>query len=76
MVPEYTDIDDSCREAYEQMCSRGWNLAAEVLTAGHISLTIEDRAEGRDIDIRVIGNGPGVQAAIEEMLKKQFPATV
>lgn len=69
-VVQFTDIGDEFREAYATMLGRGWNLAAEHLMSGMISLTIEDREEGEDVNIRVVSNGPSVQKAIEEMLQE------
>lgn len=64
-----TKLLERLRPQYEYMLKRGWNFGAEVLTTGHISVTIEDRKKGEDVEIRVIANGPGVQSAMEEMLE-------
>ncbi len=72
-VRQLTDIGDRYRTAYAYMLRRGWNLAAEELTTGHISLSIENRKKGEDVDIRVVDNGPGVQRAIEAMLDALMP---
>jgi hypothetical protein len=70
---EETDIDARHEKAYARMLALGWNLAAEVLTGGAVSITVEDRHEEIDRAIRVVANGPGVQRAIEEVLEEACP---
>jgi hypothetical protein len=67
-VLNYVDIDDACRQSYESVCARGWNVAAELLTTGHVSVTVE--TEGEDIEIDVVENGPAVIAALESIIAK------
>ena len=67
---EITELPIEYEEKYKEMLKRGWNFGAEVLTTGHVSVTIEDRVEGRDVTIRVIKNGPEVQKALCEMLEE------
>ncbi len=68
-----TDIDVAHRAAYERMRARGWNLAAEVLGMGVISITVEDRLRGVDICIKLARNGPEVPKAIGEVLEEACP---
>ncbi len=63
-----TTLPDSLHIEYLAMLELGYNFAAEELTTGEVSVTIEDRAEGEDIDIRIVPNGPEVQKAMGEML--------
>ena len=68
----HTDISDDCRGAYIAMQERGWRLAAENLTTGEISLTVEDLLCGMDVEIEVVPNGPEVPLAIERILKRSM----
>jgi hypothetical protein len=63
-----TDINDAFDAPYRVICMRGWNLAAEHLTTGEISITVEDRAAEEDVVIEVVPNGPEVPRAIERCL--------
>jgi len=66
---ECAEVADSLKEAYEDMMSCGFHLAAEVLTTGHVSLTIED--DEKDVDIELVENGPNVLPKLEAMIQRQ-----
>ena len=68
-VETSTELPDTMRPFYETMLRRGWHFSAEVLTTGHISLTIEDRVKELDVAGRIVVNGPAVQCALEELLR-------
>ena len=44
--------------------------AAECLATGEVSITVEDRAAGEDVEIEVIPNGQEVRRAIERVLAR------
>jgi len=73
-VPQSTRIPIQFKPAYERMRARGWNLAAEVLTTGEISITVEDPHEETDRAIRIVHNLPNEpQRAIGEVLEEACP---
>ena len=63
-----TDINDAFEAPYRVIQGRGWRLAAEHLTTGEISITLEDLATEEDLAGEVIPNGPEVPRAIERVL--------
>lgn len=65
-----TDISDAFEAPYNVIRMRGWNLAAECLTTGMVSITVEDKAVGADVACEVVPNGPEVPLAIERALAK------
>jgi len=65
-----TEIDAIHESAYVRMLALGWNLAAEVLTSGAVSITVEDPREGVDRAIRIVRNGPDVPLAIGAVLEE------
>ena len=62
-------VIDGLEEEWTSLFESGCDLAAEVLSTGDVSLTIEDVVGEVDRDIRLCRNGPGVIAAVEELLK-------
>ena len=52
------------------MRKKNRRLAAEVLQTQEVSITIED--DEQDFDIRVVKNGPEVNAAVREMLESEI----
>ncbi len=69
-VPTSTNLPDEYRDKYIVMLSKGWRFAAEVLSDGQVSLTIENPREEVDENIRIVENGPNVQVAMIEMLNE------
>jgi hypothetical protein len=67
-----TDLSNDLAFHYSEMIARGWNFGAEVLPTGQVYLSIEDLDKEEDVSIRVVPNGPAVQSAMEDMLRKQF----
>lgn len=65
---QVVDLDDELKGAYKNMTVADCFFEAEELTTGEISITISDA--DRDVDIRIVENGPPVIAAMEEMLRK------
>ena len=65
-VNQSVEIPDTSRSDYEMILSRGWNLAAEVLMSGMVSITVE--SEEQDEAMRVVPNGPNVIDAIQQVL--------
>lgn len=49
--------------------SRGLRFECEVLSTGHVSLTIFDPEEEDDVAIEVLPNGPGIREAVEAMVR-------
>jgi Arc/MetJ family transcription regulator len=68
--PQQVELDDALAASYERMRKSGYRLAAEVLTTGHVSVTIESDQD--DLDLRVVPNGPRVRDAYENMLRAHF----
>lgn len=53
--------------------SQRWRLAAEVLTTGEVSFTVEDSRNEEDVDIEIAENGPGsngTKAALEKLIRR------
>ena len=69
-VEQSTELPASCNADYYRMCYAGYNLAAEMLSTGQVSLTIENSE--KDLDIEIVANGPGVQEAYVKMLARNF----
>ena len=65
-VVMHTDIRDAFEAPYRTIRRRGWRLAAEHLSDGAISLTVED--DEQDFAHEIVANGPEVQAAIERLI--------
>jgi hypothetical protein len=61
-----TDISDAFCAPYQAIKMRGWRIAAEYLTTGEISITVED--EEQDLACEVVTNGPEVPLAIERCI--------
>lgn len=61
-----TDISDAFEAPYSVIKMRGWRLAAEYLTDGNVSLTVED--DEQDFAHEIVSNGPDVPRAIERCL--------
>jgi hypothetical protein len=61
-----TTISDAFEAPYSVIRMRGWRLAAEHLTTGQISLTVED--DEQDYACEITANGPDVPRAIERVL--------
>jgi hypothetical protein len=64
---EFTDLPNDCAVGYEAMKRHGCRLTAEEIY-GNISVCIE-HPEG-DYDIEVVANGPKVQEALADMLRR------
>jgi hypothetical protein len=62
----HTDICDAFEAPYRAIKMRGWRLAAEHLTTGDISITVED--EEQDFAAEIVPNGPEVPRAIERVI--------
>lgn len=71
-VRQTTTVSDDLSTAYAAMKAAGCNLAAETLTTGEISVTIENRELGIDVECEIVTNGPDVQAGYEAMLRRRF----
>jgi hypothetical protein len=64
-----TDLPIKSEEYYIDMMASNCRFEIEELTTGEISVTIS--SEEADVDIEVVGNGPDVQVAMVEMLKRR-----
>lgn len=53
----------------DQLRARHLVLECEVLRTGEVSLTIADQEKERDVDIRVVPNGPGVPEAVMDLVR-------
>ena len=67
--PTSTMLSDEVLPIYREMQAAGCRFEAEVLRTGQVSVTISDDEADRDIEI--VANGPGVQDAMEKMLKRR-----
>lgn len=67
-----TYIPLSYQAAHDDMDDAGFRFAAEVLTTGEVSVTIESCDGEPDADIEVVKNGPAVQDAYVAMLKRRL----
>ena len=65
---ERTELPNDCAVGYEAMRRKECRLTAEVLSSGLVSVCIEH--EEGDFDIHIVENGPKVQTAIADMLRK------
>lgn len=66
--PVEIEVADDVGEIARGLINQGLLFECEVLTTGHVSLTITDPEDG-DLDIRVRDNGPGIREAVEEMVR-------
>jgi hypothetical protein len=64
------EAPDELLEKYKAIHDAGCVLAAEVLTTGHVSLTVEAPDDAGDFMIEVVPNGPEVPKAWERMLEQ------
>lgn len=56
----------------DTLYARGYRFEAEVLTTGHVSLTVVDRAEGVDLEIEVVPNGPKIPEAVDLLVNRAY----
>ena len=52
----------------QEIIANGYCFECEILTTGHVSVTIADPEEELDVAIKVVGNDSAVPAAIDEMI--------
>lgn len=71
-VPQHIALDASLQPRYDDLRACDCRIAAEVLTTGDVSVTLEH--EEGDYNIRVVPNDDSVRRAIEEMLREFDPA--
>jgi hypothetical protein len=62
------EIEDKANRIIET----GFVFEAEVLTTGHVSLTVADREAEEDVAIRICTNGPIVLDKIDEMISETY----
>lgn len=72
----HTEISIGCSAEIEDLAERfiksGGRFEAEVLTTGHVSLSAvfeDEDGEPGDIAIEVVPNGPGIDAAIDRLVR-------
>jgi hypothetical protein len=65
-----TDLPIEVQPLYEDMQKNDCFLECEVLTNGHVSVTVTNADQ--DVDISITPNGPEVQQGIAAMLKRQL----
>ena len=58
----------------EELIKRGFRFECEVLTTGHVSLTVADPDEEIDIAIEVVCNGPEVPLAVDRLVEQAIAA--
>ena len=68
----YTERPDHIVAMADDIIKRGYVFEVETLTTGEVSLTIADPAEGIDVAIRVVPNGPQVPEAIDDMISRFY----
>lgn len=75
-VPFTTEIPDRLREQWDAITEAGLTLAAEVLSTGEISATLEHLGFGEDFDIELAENAPGKPVeAVVAMIERFKPET-
>lgn len=58
-----------------EIIAAGYCFECELLTTGHVSLTIADPLEQEDVAIEVVPNGPGLGEAVDKLVSDfQIPA--
>ena len=65
-VPMKTEINPAFEAPYRALLHRGWRLAAEHLSDGAVSITVEDNEQ--DFACEIVANGPDVPRAIERCI--------
>lgn len=68
--PSSTELPIESQAAYLDMQKHGCRFEAEVLSTGHVSVTISDPKAECDVDIHVCANGPDVQSGMVKMLSR------
>lgn len=68
-VPAEFTIADDLAGHLHLIHSVGLQLAAEVLTTGHVSFTIEN-SDSDDFDSELVPNGPEVPVAIDRLIRR------
>lgn len=66
------EVAPDVHEKAMRLIADGLRFECEVLSTGHVSMTITDPEDG-DLDIRVRPNGPGIREAVEDMVRKFDP---
>lgn len=69
--PNSTELPIATKVDYDDMVKQGCRFEAEMLTTGHVSVTISNPQTEEDIDISVTANGPEVQNGMVEMLSRR-----
>lgn len=67
------DMPDELVPILKELSKCGLRLAAEVLTTGEVSFTIEYPKEAADFDIEIAVNGPGengTKASLEKLIRR------
>lgn len=62
------EVDPVIAAKARAIIARGLRFECEKLSTGQASLTITDPEEG-DLDIRIVPNGPGIRAAVEDLVR-------
>lgn len=69
-VPMAIDRAPEIEALAERVRQQGGFFAIEVLTTGHVSMTVETHdEEGETIAIEVVENGPGVCEAVDRLVQ-------
>lgn len=69
-VKQYAKVSENLSKELAAIQDRGWRVAAEVLTTGEVSITVEDPIRERDVTIKVVPNGPEVPKALVEAIRE------
>lgn len=56
----------------EALKATGYDLEAEVLQTGLVSLTVVDKELEEDVEIEVTTNGPDVLAAVDRLIERAY----
>lgn len=65
----FIDRPDEIATVAKHVTDKGFRFEAEVLTTGHVSLTVFDPEDEVDIAIKVVPNGPEVVEAVDELVR-------
>jgi len=68
------EIRDSFEAPYNAITMRGWRVAAECLTTGEVSITVED--DEQDFATELVANGPDVPRAVERAIARAIAKAI
>jgi len=64
------DMEDEIAKKVEEIQSHEFEIAAEVLNTGEVSMTVSCSILGEDLEIEICPNGPPVPIAFKRLIEK------